>query len=89
MPAKPVLITLLTRDSCEFCHDAEEVIERLSTEFPLHVTRVDIDSDEGRVRAIREGILFPPGILLDAVGFSYGRPSEKRLRKELERRCVS
>jgi len=85
--AKSVPITLLTREACEFCHDAEEIIARLSGEFPLEVTRIDIDSAEGQERALREGILFPPGILLGVAGFSYGRPSEKKLRKELERRC--
>lgn len=87
--AEPVSITLLTREACEFCHDAEEIIARLSGEFALEVTRIDIDSEDGQQRAVREGILFPPGILLGERGFSYGRPSEKKLRKELQRRCSS
>ncbi len=31
-------------------------------------------------------MLFPPGIFLDGEPFSYGRPSERKLRRELERR---
>ena len=58
--AEPVPITLLTREACEFCHDAEEIIARLSGEFALEVTRIDIDSEDGQQRAVREGILFPP-----------------------------
>ncbi len=87
--AEPVPITLLTREACEYCHDAEEIIARLSREFSLEVTTLDIDSAQGQESAFREGILFPPGILLGEQGFSYGRPSEKKLRKELERRCSS
>lgn len=30
--------------------------------------------------------MFPPGIFLDGEPFSYGRPSERKLRRELERR---
>jgi hypothetical protein len=51
------------------------------------VTSLDIDSDEGRRLAADRGVLFPPGILLDREAFSYGRPSEKKLRRELERRA--
>jgi len=35
--------------------------------------------------AARGGVLFPPGIFLDREPFSYGRPSERKLRKELAR----
>lgn len=85
--AERIPVTLLTREACEYCHDAEEVITRLSREFPLEVTTLDIDSTQGQESAVREGILFPPGILIDAAGFSFGRLSEKKLRKALERRC--
>lgn len=87
--SEPVPITLLMREACEFCYDAEEIISRLSGEFPLEVTTIDIDSEYGQESALREGILFPPGILIDTAGFSFGRLSEKKLRKELERRCRS
>ena len=36
--------------------------------------------------AVHSGLLFPPGIFLDGEPFSYGRPSERRLRREIERR---
>jgi len=29
--------------------------------------------------------MFPPGLFLDGEPFSYGRPSERKLRKALER----
>ncbi|MDP9301960.1 MAG: glutaredoxin [Actinomycetota bacterium] len=79
-------VVLLTREECGFCHDAEEILVRLSSEFGFDVTRLDLDSQEGYELGQREGILFPPGILIDGEGVSYGRPSERRLRRELERR---
>ena len=32
------------------------------------------------------GIMFPPGILIDGEPFSYGRPSERKLRRALQSR---
>jgi hypothetical protein len=52
----------------------------------LSITTIDLNSPEGQGIATRGGILFPPGIFLDGKPFSYGRPSERRLRRELERR---
>ncbi len=31
--------------------------------------------------------MFPPGIFIGGEPFSYGRPSEKKLRRELEKRA--
>lgn len=79
-------VTLLTRRECGFCEQAKEILGRLSQEFSLAVSMVDMDSEEGQVLAERGGVMFPPGILLDGEAFSHGRPSERKLRKELERR---
>ena len=35
--------------------------------------------------ATQGGLLFPPGILIDGEPFSYGRLSERKLRRELDR----
>jgi len=45
-----------------------------------------VASPEGQALAERGGILFPPGVFLDGAPFSYGRLSERRLRRELRRR---
>jgi glutaredoxin len=79
-------VTLLTRRECGFCDQAKQILGRLSQEFSLAVSMVDMDSEEGQVLAERGGVMFPPGIFLDGETFSYGRPSERKLRKELERR---
>ena len=79
-------ITLLTLEACGFCDDAKELLDRLADEYPIAVTEVDMRSEAGESLALAGGIMFPPGILLDGEAFGYGRPSERRLRRELGRR---
>ena len=79
--------TLLTRVHCVFCDDAKAILQRLAREYPLTLEIVDMDSGVGEQLALRGGMLFPPGIFLDGEPFSYGRPSERKLRRELERRA--
>ena len=74
---------LLTKSDCSFCDEAKAMLERLSSEFPLSIRAVFLDSTEGQELAIRNGLLFPPGILLNGKPFSYGRPSEGKLRQHL------
>ena len=81
-----VEVTLLTQDACGFCDDAKQVLDRLAGEFPLAVTEVDLRTAEGERLAVEGGIMFPPGIFVDGEPFGYGRPSERKLRRELERR---
>jgi glutaredoxin len=78
-------VLLLTREDCAFCHDAEEILGRLSKEYAVRVRTVDLDTPEGQELGERGGVLLPPGILIDGRGFSYGRPSERKLRRELEK----
>lgn len=81
-------ILLLTREDCAYCDAAKAILDRLSVRYPLAVATLSLDSTEGQVLAERNGILFPPGILIDDVAFSYGRPSEPKLRREIERRLA-
>ena len=82
-----VRATLLIRAHCAFCDDAKAILNRLAREYPLTLELVDMDSRVGERLALRGGMLFPPGIFLDGEPFSYGRPSERKLRRELERRA--
>jgi hypothetical protein len=79
-------ILILTQGECAFCDAAKAIFDRLSGEFPLSVTSVPLDSPDVAALAQRGGILFPPGIFIDGEPFSYGRPSEGKIRRELERR---
>lgn len=79
-------ILLLTQENCGSCDAAKAILDRLAAKYPIVVSTVSLDTVEGQNLAERNGILFPPGILIDSEAFSYGRPSEPALRRELERR---
>jgi hypothetical protein len=79
-------VLILTQDNCGFCEDAKMLFERLKGEFPLSVSTLAIDSAEGQALALQGGVLFPPGIFIDQEAFSYGRPPEGKIRREVERR---
>lgn len=83
---KSVEVTVLTQANCEFCEQAKELFGRLSTEYPLEVRELDLGTDEGRRLAESAAMMFAPGIVLDGEPFSYGRPSERKIRRELNRR---
>ena len=76
---------LLTQENCGYCEDAKRLLERLGSEYPLSVREVKLSTDEGQELAVRGGVMFPPGLFLDGEPFSYGRPSERKLRKALAR----
>lgn len=76
-------VTLLTKEDCEFCDQAKGVLERLSGEYDLRVREVTLESDEGRSLALQSGAPFPPVVFLNGRSFSYGRVSERKLRKAL------
>ncbi len=79
-------VLLLTQAHCSLCELAKRVLHRLAGDYPLQVTALDVASPEGRALAERGQILFPPGVFLDGEPFSYGRLSERKLRRELDRR---
>lgn len=82
--AHPALtVTLLTQPDCALCEVAKQVLSRVGQEYPLIVTEVDLASAQGRELATRHGVLFAPGVLLAGLPFSYGRLSEKKLRRHL------
>src|SRR5712691_9879628 len=79
-------LLLLIQEHCGFCEQARDILERLSHEYWLSVSTLDMASPEGQRLALQGGLLFPPGILIDGEPFSYGRLSERKLRRELDRR---
>ena len=81
-------VLLLTQEHCGFCVQAKEILDRLAVEYGLSISTLDLGSPEGEALAVRSGLLFPPGIVLDGELFSYGRPSERKLRREIERRLI-
>jgi glutaredoxin len=82
----PVQITLLTQSSCGFCDHAKEVLSRVGADYPLRITEIDLASEEGQLLAARAGVLFAPGVVIDGESFSFGRISERKLRRTLDKR---
>jgi len=78
--------TLLTQSSCSYCDHAKEILGRLANEYPLRITEIGIQTEEGEKLAIKHAVLFAPGILIDGTLFSYGRLSEKKLQNHLKAR---
>lgn len=77
-------VLLLTKEDCHFCEQAKDVLARLGGDYDLRVREVALESDEGRSLALRSGAPFPPVIFLNEEPFSYGRLSERKLRKALK-----
>lgn len=86
MTPAPARITLLTQDNCALCDQAKDVLARVTGDFPLVVEEIDLGSDDGRRLAQRSGVMFAPGIFVDDQMFGFGRLSEKKLRRTLQRR---
>ncbi len=78
-------VTLLTQPDCVMCDQAKTVLARLVDESLVTFREVDVAEPEGRDLAIRHGVLFAPGVFVDGQPFSYGRLSEKKLRRQLGR----
>ena len=80
-----ISIVILTQPDCASCEAAKAIVERLTRKYPLSVAVVALDSPEGVSVAENAGVLFPPGIFINGVLFSYGGLSERMLRTEIER----
>lgn len=79
-------VIVLTQEDCGFCSDAIAMLDRLAGEYPLAIEAVSLQSAEGEALAVKGGVYFPSGVLIDGDAVCYGRPSEKLLRREIERR---
>jgi len=76
-------ITLLTQEDCRLCDQAKNVLERIRAEYRLTITQLDLRSEQGKALAVEATVMFAPGVLLDGNPFSFGRLSERKLRKAL------
>ncbi|MBA2237653.1 MAG: glutaredoxin family protein [Lysobacter sp.] len=78
-------ITLLTQPACPLCDHAHEILVRVCAEHAIELRTLELTNAEGRALAGRAGVIFPPGVLVDDQLFSYGRLSERKLRRALDR----
>jgi hypothetical protein len=80
-----VRVSLLTAAHCHLCEQAKEVLDRVGANYDIEVETLSADSEQGQALMLEHLIAFPPGVLLDGKAFSYGRLSERKLRRELDR----
>lgn len=79
-----VVVTLLTQPDCAMCVQAKQILARTSCEGLTTVEEVDLHTETGRDLALRHGVMFAPGVLIADEAFSFGRLSEKKLRRRLQ-----
>ena len=85
--SEPAHITLLSQDNCGFCEHAKQVLDRVAVRYPFQITEISLDTSEGQAIATSAGVLFAPGVLVDNRPFSFGRLSERKLLRALEKRA--
>ena len=78
-------VTVIVSAHCGLCDHATEVLQRVACDVPLTIEVLPLDSDRGREMALTAGMAFPPAVFIDGEPFSYGRLSERQLRRELLR----
>ncbi|MGH3868446.1 MAG: glutaredoxin family protein [Pseudonocardiaceae bacterium] len=83
----PVQITLLIQTDCGLCDHAKQVLARVGQDHPLKVTEIDLASEQGHQLAAATGVMFAPGVLVEGEPFSFGRLSERKLRRTLDKRA--
>ena len=83
-PGDTIEVLLLTQPACDYCDLAKTVLGRLAQEYPLTISEIALATTHGQAIALEHGVHFAPGILINATLASYGRPSERRLRRILE-----
>lgn len=80
-----VRVTVVNAPSCELCEHAKSVLARVALDFPLVVEEVSTESEPGQKLMIEHRMAFPPGVFIEGHPFSYGRLSERKLRRRLAR----
>jgi hypothetical protein len=82
---KRLHVVLLTRSGCSLCDQAQDLLSRLASDYPLAITTLDADESDGAALAARTGVLFTPGIVIGTDTVISGHITERPLRKAIER----
>jgi glutaredoxin len=78
----PVEVILYTRKECHLCHDARDILIRLSREVSLTVSEVDVDNRAELGRRFDREV---PVVMVGGVKISKLRPDEMAIRRRLIR----
>jgi glutaredoxin len=75
-------VTLITRDGCHLCSEAEQQLDRLAAELDFRLELLDVDADRVRANEFSDRV---PVILINGVEHGYWRLEEARFRQALNR----
>jgi glutaredoxin len=75
-------VTLITREGCHLCQDAEATLRRLRDELGFGYAELDVDAEPRRRDEYSDRV---PVILIDGKEHGYWRVEEARFRKALKR----
>jgi len=75
-------VTLITRDGCHLCEDAERELAALSAELGFALVLLDVDADRERANEYSDRV---PVFLIDGAEHGYWRLEEARFRAALQR----
>ncbi|UQX88870.1 glutaredoxin family protein [Jatrophihabitans telluris] len=81
MTATDHRVTLVTRQGCHLCADAEAQLRLLSTELGFELDLVDVDSERELANRFSDRV---PVILIDGTEHGYWRLEEARFRRALQ-----
>ena len=59
------------------------MLERVALNTPITLETLSLETPEGQAALGKNALPFPPLVLLDGLPYSYGRISERRLRRDL------
>jgi glutaredoxin len=82
MPPRDHQVTLITRVGCHLCQDAEQLLQRLSSELGFGYCEVDVDASAVLRDEFSDRV---PVILIDGKEHGYWRVEEPRFRKAVAR----
>ncbi len=81
-----VVIEILKTRTCPWCPIATSVVRKVASETGAEVVETYLETEEGRKKAERLGVVSVPTILLDGEVFSVGVPEEEELKRAVEER---
>ena len=82
MPPADHRVTLVTREGCHLCDEAQALLRRLAAELGFGYAELDVDADPARRAEFSDRV---PVILIDGREHGYWRVEEARFRAALNR----
>jgi glutaredoxin len=81
-----VEIDVVSKEGCLPCLRVKRIVKDLEGEIPGIVVReVDFSSQEGIAIAVREGILYPPAVMINGTLFGAGKILEEPLKEAVRK----